>query len=530
MFAFLRQVMEERRANLQLEAKPIEADTSMNISKKFFKVLKLSFEIKYLKDDVKPSRKENKIKVIEKRLEVLYNNVIDISTNPKLDDIIALAAAYHNIGQIYVDSTILEEVNLALVCLSRCLELLRGNQLNPKAILTSLDALNELNFILSNKLKTKKYTFEFLNTAMELYLKYTIRDDYPDPVHIAAIVGFKEEESNPKIILDGFHHTTLQDLGILYLLKPKDKHGFVSYMHNLIERQLSQIISENKFDDKSINLALALFDLSQYFIANSRFVEARNYIATADYVLRKFSEGKFKITEEVSPSKKSQFDYLYDNCHYINAISGKYWGTYGVAFLRFWMYKFLQYKEDSCELDISKLEIKSVEESTKLLIFSNLEEELEQITNQIKDIHILNLTEAKSVFIQTLRYLDTANECFTADTDIESHMKITLDISEAYKYLAGFEQHRDKQIKLHKRRVECLEKLCHKFNTTVDADSELLLYKRIWYELVTSCSTVIDLMLEESYYNEPFKDISEEAKRFMKLISLSINMYLNIDS
>lgn len=508
------------------EARPAETD-KMNISKKFLKVLKLSFETKYLSEDVNLSKKENKVKAVEERLDVLYNNIMDISMDPKLDDIIALAIAYHNIGQIYVNSIKFEELNFAVVCLSKCLELLRGKQLNPKAILTSISALNELNLV-CDKVEKKKYTFKFLNTAMELYLKYTVRDDYPDPVHIATIIDIKEEESNPRIILDTFHHTTLQDLGIQYLIKPKDKHGFVLYMHNLLKGRLSQMISEGRqFQVKCLDLALTLFDLSKYFLANGRFAEARNHIATADYVVYRFFEDTFKTTKK--KGSKSRFNNLYDeSCDYVRAISARYWGTYGVSLLRFWVNTFLQNKaENSYELDISKLEIKSEEESTKLLIFSDLEEELKQIANQITNTRILNLTDAKSIFVQTLRQLDIAQEYFAVDTNIESYVKITLEISETYKYLAGFEQHRDKQIKLHKRRVECLENLCQKFNTTINGDAELQLYKRIWYELVTSCSTVMDLMLEEMYY-EPFKDMSVEADRFTKMISTTINLYLNV--
>jgi len=500
----------------------------MNISKKFLEVLQLSFEAKYLGEDMKLSKKKNKIKAVEDRMDVLYLNAIDVSMDLKFDDIVALAAAYYNIGVIYANSSEVKELNIAVVNFSRCLELLKEKQLDPKAILTSLGALNELNLV-CDKVEKKKYTFKFLNTALELYLKYTMAENIPDPVHIATIVGIKEEESNPRLLLDAFHFTTLQDLGIQYLAKPKDKHMFVIYLHKMLSIRLSEMKYRKKVQENCLDWALTLFDLSRYFLANNRFTEARNHIAAGDYVIYRFFEDKVKTTkEEIRNNSESQFNHVFESYDYVCGISARCWGTYGVLLLRFWMEKFLQHKEISCELDISKLEIKSEEES-KLIIFYDLEKDLENMTNQITDTRILNLADAKSVFVQTLRHLDLAKQYFTADTDIESCAKITLDISDTYKYLAGFEQQRDRRIKLHKRRVECLENICKKFHTTVDVDTELQIYKRVWYEIVTSCATVMDLMIEEAFNNESFKEMTRmEANRFAKLISENINLYLNV--
>lgn len=495
----------------------------MSISKKFMEVLQLSFEAKYLGEDIKLSKKKNKIKAVEDRMNSLYNYVIDVSTDPKFDDIVALAAAHYNIGKIYASSSDINDINTAIITFSRCLELLKGKQLDPKAILTCLGALNELNLV-CDKMQNKKYTFKFLNTAMELYLKYTMDEDFPDPVHIATIANIKEEESNPRMLLDNFHYRTLQDLGIQYFAEPRDKHGFVMYIHKILNIRLSEMLLGGiQFHERCLDWALTLFDLSKYFLANNRFVEARNHIATADYVIHRFYEDRLKPIDEESNS-----ELLYDSYEFVCSVSARTWGIYGVLLLRFWLEKFSLHKgeTDPCELDISNLKITSEDES-KMIIFFDLEKELESMTNQIMHTRILNLTEAKSLFVQTLRHLDTAKEYYSADTDIESYAKIILDISDTYKYLAGFEQQRDKQIKLHKRRVECLENVCNKFSTTIDVDSELQIYKRVCYEMVTSCSTVMDLMIEEAFNNNSFHETTTEAHRYAKLISKNINLYLD---
>lgn len=501
----------------------------MNISKKFLEILQLSFEATSLCKDIKFSKKKSKIKAVEDRMDALYENVIDVSTNPKFDDIVILAAAYYNIGLEYINSTEILDLNNSVICLSRCLELLQGKQLDRKAILTSLGALNELNLV-CEKLEKTKYIYKFLNTALELYLKYTMKDNYPNPIHIASLIGIKEKESNPRIILDILHYTTLQDIGIHYLEKPKDKRGFVMYIHGMINIRLRDMIfQETQFDEKCLDWALTLFDLIKYFLANNRFIEAKNHIVTADYVIHKFFEDTLEKIEEKS---KTEFNNLYESYNYVCAVRDKSWSSYGVSLLRFSMEKFSQNKEnESCEINelLSKLNIKSEKEKSNLLIFSDLEKELECITDQITETSILNVADAKSVFVKTLRYLDTAKKYFTADTDIESYIKIVLETSETYKYLAGFEEQREKRIELHKRRVECLEDIHKKyFHTIIDTGIKLQIFKRIWYEMVTSCSTIMDLMLEETYRENSFKDVSIEADRYMTLIAENINLYLNV--
>ncbi|XP_071628492.1 KIF-binding protein-like [Temnothorax longispinosus] len=498
MFAYFKQVMEEKLAILQLETVPAESTTSMNISKKFLGVLQLSFEVKYMDGDIKLPKKRNKIKALEERMNVLYHNVVvDVLKDRNFDDRVALAAAHYNIGLEYVTSLNTDDLNTAKQCFTKCFKLLKDKMLDRKAILTSIGALNELHSVCEKI--DKKQDNVFLNTAMFLYYKYANKDNYPDPIHVANLVGIKEKESNPKIILNSLHHTTLQDLGRQYLTRSQDKHEFVIYMHLILNNRLRDMTyGKIKYDNKCLDIALTFFDLSRYFLANDLFTEAKSRIAIGDYVIDRF-------VENLSAEKKASLN-LNKSFNNAFAVSARSWGSYGVSLLRFGMKKFSQNKEKSSEIqdEMSKLETKSKE--SNLMISDLLEKKLEHIT-KITETCILNLADAKSVFVKTLKELETAKEYFTADTDIENYAKITLKISDTYKYLAGFEEQRDKQIKLHKRRVECLEDARKKFRTTIENDRELQIYKRIWYEVVTSCSTVMDLMVEETYYDELFEEL-----------------------
>ncbi|XP_071564530.1 KIF-binding protein-like [Temnothorax nylanderi] len=523
MFAFLRQVMEERCAILQLETVPAESAISMNISKKFLGVLQLSFEVKYMDKDIKLAKKKKKMKAIEEKMNVLYQNVMDVSRDSKFDDIVALSNAYYNIGLEYISSTDTDDLKTAVQCFTRCLTLLGDKMLERKAILTSIGALNELHLVW-DVVEEGKYNVIYLNTALERYVTYTLEDNYPDPIHIASLVGIKEKESNPRIILNTLHHTTLQEFGRQYLKRSKDKHGFVTYMHKILNIRLRDMVADKtKFDDKCLDMALTLFDLSRYFLANGRFAEAKSHIAIGDYVICRFHADKLKMTRK----KSKDFSHLSQSYDYASANSARAWGSYGVSLLRFWMEKFSQNKESkSSEVQdhISKLKIKYQDSN---LIFSALEKKLEHLTIEITETCILNLADAKLVFVKTLRQLETAKEYFTADTDIENYAKIMLKISDTYKYLAGFEEQRGEQIKLHKRRVECLEDARRKFQAITVNDRELQIYKRIWYEIVTSCSTVIDLIVEVTYYEESFNEISMKVDQYAKIIRENIDLYLN---
>ncbi|XP_071568839.1 KIF-binding protein-like [Temnothorax nylanderi] len=525
MFSFLRQVLEERRAIHQFETIPAEPAISMNISKKCLDVLQMSFEIKYMHEDIAPAKKINKIKATEERMNVLFANVIDVSTDPKfIDDSVALAAAYYNIGLQYVYSKH-DDSNTAYGYFKKCMVLLQGKALDRKTILTTIDVLNEMNSVYEKCWIVQECNF--LTLALEAYMRYTLEDNYPDPIHMASLVGIKEKESNPRIILDILHHKTLEDLGLRYRTRPKDKHIFVKYMNNLLNIRVRDVISgKTKFDEKCLDMALTLFDLSKYFLANGNFANAKSHIVIADYLIRRFVEDRLKTAGK----KGTDSFHLSKNYVYVHAVSTNSWGSYGVSLLRFRMEKYLQSKENkSSEIHdlVSELEIKSEPN----LIFSDSEEEY--INVEITETCILNLAvmrnlaDAKSVFKKTLKLLKTAKKYFTADTNIKMYAMITLKISDAYKYLAGFEEQRDEQIKLHKRRVECLEDVRKKFRTAIDDDRELQIYKRICYEVVTSCSTVMDLMVEETYYDESFKELSMKANQYAKIIAENINFYLN---
>lgn len=498
----------------------------MDISKEFLEIIQLSYEAKVPSETSESAEEKSEmIKRLQGRMDILFHD-IKIRMDAKFDDIAVLAVAYYNLGLVYVNSKEDYKLRTALTFFKTCLQLLRDKELDRKAILTSIGAFNEMNSVFV-KLEKDNYIYSYLKSALELYLNYTKEDDYSNPIHVATVIGIKEKESNPKIILENLYFTTLRDMAIQYFEQPEDKHEFITHMYILLKKQLSQMISEGRqFREDCINLVLTLFDMSRYFLIHNRFIEARNHLATADYVMYKFSEETLKTINQQNDVQRLRFIYLSDSYDYGCGVSARSWGTYGISLLRFWKERLLQNKDKKYEVDNLKLKVVPWEKSINLLIFSDVKNEAECMTNQITHTRILNLTDAKSVFIKILKHFDVAKAYFTAETDIETYAKIILEVSTAYKYLASFEHNRDIQLKLHKRRVQYLENVCKKFHTIIDKDSEFQTYKRVWFEMVISCSTVMDLTLEETYHNE-FRKISKEVEQFAKLILGNISLYLH---
>ena len=87
------------------------------------------------------------------------------------------------------------------------LELLKEKGLEPKTIMTVIKVLNELHTI-SYKCKQSEESCSLLNTAMELYFRYTKEEiEYPNPINFNAVLGKlllsdDEEDPNSKIVLE----------------------------------------------------------------------------------------------------------------------------------------------------------------------------------------------------------------------------------------------------------------------------------------------------------------------------------------
>lgn len=436
----------------------------------------------------KPKKIKKTIKTLEAKMEGLFQSTT-LATNVTLDDIIVLAIAYFNMGLMYVDSKEENELCAGKNYFMRCIELLKGKELDRKAILTSIEVYTELQCIL-NKLQKSK-TSELFYEALELYLKYTEEENkYPSPINIPSILGIVEEKSNSRLLLADIHLANIAYLVKQYKQYPKNDDKLVIYIHNLLNKQIPEIM---KFENVGCYYwALASIDLTQYFLFNHRFTEARHHLAAADYIMEEFQ--KF-IKETTSSEYHTLMLDKYQNAH---ANIAKYWASYGNKLLCASKEKLFQRNEESCKTDTSKSEslLSSEKNITDFLLFTDLEKNLENITSTITDTYVLNIDDAKEVFVNVLKWLNTAKLYFTIENDFETYGQILLEMFKAYKYFAYFEHSKDKLIKLYKRQIEFLEDAIEELQPKAKEKGQLYICRSIYFELGIAYSTLASINTE----------------------------------
>ncbi|XP_025269632.1 protein KBP homolog [Camponotus floridanus] len=507
MFAIVEHIIKYRTYEfLQSEdANSVESHEDINVDSKFLQVLKLSFEIKNSQMKQIPFKTKKKIKTLEAKMEDLFRSTT-MTTNVTLDNIIVLAIAYLNMGLIYVDSKEENELCAGKNYFMRCIELLKGKELDRKAILTSIEVYTKLQCIL-NKLQKPK-TSELLYEAMELYLKYTEEENkYPNPINIPSILGIEKEKSNSRLLLADVYLTTVDYLVKRYKDSPKNDDKLVIYIHNLLNKEIPETM---KFQNVGCYYwALASIDLTQYFLCNHRFTEARHHLAAADYIMEEFH--KF-INETISSEYYTLMLDKYQNAH---ANIARYWATYGNKLLCSSKEKLFQRNEESCKTDNSKSEslMSSEKNITDFLLFTDFKKDLRNITSTITDTYVSNINDAKTVFVNILKWLNTAKLYFTIENNFVIYGQTLLEISKAYKYLAYFEHSKDNLIKLYKRQIDHLEDAIKELHPKAKKKEELYICKIIHFELGIAYSTFAN--------SETCQSMKNATKHFTSYLNMS---------
>lgn len=403
------------------------------------------------------------------------------TTNVTLDDIIALAIAYYNTGLVYADYIKENELSNGEEYFYRCIELLKGKELNRKAILTSIRVRNKLQHILMKQKpnKLELYSIKQLSyKAIELYSQYTEEEKCPNPISIPSILNIEKEESNSLFLLNELHLITVDYLVEQYHNWPKDEDKLVIYIHNLLNKQMPEILK--LLDIGCFYWVLASIDLIQYFLLKRRFHEARHHLAAADYMMEKFHNEKLTDETISSESQRTIFDQYENACANI----ARYWGLYGVTLLYSSKQRLYQSNDEFCEIDNSKSEsLVNSKNITDFLLFTDLEKDLESITSKITDTYVLNFDDAKAVFESVLRWFKTAKSYFTIEKDFTIYGRILLEISKVYRCFVYFEQRKVELINIYKQQTDILSDAIVKLHTKAKTKEELKLCTHFHFEL-----------------------------------------------
>lgn len=496
--------------NLDSAAKSKQTDEDTVIDLKFLEVALSSYKamiIKHITDD------------LETEMEKLFHEIM-ISEDITFDSIILFAQALLYLGLAvfpHISNMEIEKIHLSESYVVKCGLLLHRDKLHHKVILTFISVYNQLGdsrLILGDHVKSKL----FLYNAVQLYLNYTKEEDeYPSPFNIVNNIGL-DLEKDTKIILEKLHSQTLATLAKAYkaYCTYKSMQKYMIYQYKSLQKRINFM---KEFEENYIIWALEAEILSASLANYDRFTESRNVLATARLMLEKYWDEKCKNADRSE-------SFLTHACYRRGFTSNTaYWAKYGIALLRASKDKLLRdnvckhHQPDSLRSRVKK---SSKEKTTKLLIFSGLEKEIETYIHMITDDYLLNYDSAKVVFVKVLKWLNEAKKNYEQEKQVLQYIDVIQDISRTYKYLACYELNKEKRIKLHKRRIQILEDI---FTKTIEPNY-IYACLPIWKELAFTYSTLLDIEMENLDFVQLTEKIPMNINYLAKNIVQNFKLYL----
>uniref|UniRef100_A0A1A9WUW9 PKD/Chitinase domain-containing protein n=1 Tax=Glossina brevipalpis TaxID=37001 RepID=A0A1A9WUW9_9MUSC len=216
------------------------------------------------------------------------------------------------------------------------------------------------------------------------------------------------------------------------------------YCHKTLKRQYSPQSYE------PIDFALNSAILSQYFIGQNMFKEARNHLAAATLIIaeyeNKISHADDSISEQEHQDLQQTFKHRY-------AHVARCWSKYGLALLA----------------------------AFKERLFNDDDEKL-----------CLTFDDAKEVYHFVIKRLDHAKEYYKPDTEASEYAEIIKDFAELYENMAFFEEDPTNQSKVQKRRAKYYEELLELLNPSF----YLSICRECWYGADLAYCAILDIKLD----------------------------------
>lgn len=409
----------------------------MDVDKEYLDILLSSYKVMKLVQKTNCTKKMNKNYDNNiARMEKFFHNVIE-SKDTKFDNIVTLAQAYLYMANTCYYINEKEKFYMNSDNLIKSWLLLKDKMLDHKAILITVKIFNNLATIFYKHNQVKKCK-AFLRKTLEQYSLYTKKkNEYPVPIHVSNILGI-EAKIDTKSHLDTLYIYALEHLAIIYSTHAYLDHGKLTlYMHKALNKKLDNL---KVLEKDYIGWAKIAAILSTYFILHGRFTEARNHLAAADFMMQKFYVEKYLKTDKQSP------DYVSVSDNYESAITyvTMCWARYGIQLMYLSKQKLLYSKKYNMKNKAICLTESSTQSEKKFipkfLTFTGIEKDLKLYISVITDKYLLNYNDAKTVFVNVLKWLNKVKEYNTSKRNMESNVEVMRNISKIYRYLAFFEQ------------------------------------------------------------------------------------------
>ncbi|KAG7208159.1 hypothetical protein KM043_016509 [Ampulex compressa] len=469
---------------------------------------------------IQDSSRENRFAIkYLKKIEAGMEEVLEQTLEDIEERNLVLAAVHFGLGIEFVN---IKELKAGEEEFMKCLTLLNNREMEPRAILTILNALNQLGIIWSQWNQPEKAK-EFLERAEQIYNNGTDFYDDTDVIESTQWVCIGIEISSSKSTwrqaLEEVHILIFYYLAQVYgFLKDYDKSAL--YCHMTLKKQLRPDNKKLDYENWVINAVT----LSQYFLKNNRFSEARHHMAAASHMM--ILHESFIVTLQDVMSDSEQLAADWEVVHHRNADVDRCWAKYGLYLLSSSKKRLLQKTEeddedgDNLQSTTKLITEKPSENSVNELIFEYYEETIEHIAKQITDQYLLDFSDAKAVFLRTLKWLEDAKLYYTLEDHASDYVSIVQDISQAYKNLSFFEEDEGRQAKMHKRRINILESVVKELNPQYYKCA----CRQIWIELGETYSDILHIKLQ--HFSETNEDNeSNRQKKINRLVENAIKNF-----
>lgn len=422
-----------------------------------------------------------------------------------------LAFVCRDLGRIYIYT---EEQAEGEKMLNRCLELVTPFKECPEGIIPFIGAINELSIVLASKEEYNK-GLEILLEAEKIYEDFkasglkplAIQDVFNPPEE-----GQQSHEAGPKEL------ESLYTLVSFYMAQMYGHLGEPEKSAKCCHRTLHRQLESKTYDP--IDFALNTATLSQFYIGEKRFEEARHHLAAATLIMAEYEV--HMLEPEMSEKQRQDVSETFKHRY---ADVARCWAKYGLYLMNTSKLRLMRDEDDedakNLEIVLRNMRLVEAEQSR----FPGLD--LTACENRISCEYCLTFDDAKLVFHFVNEWLDIAKDYYKAENEATEYSKIMQDYAEAYEHIAFFEENPENQAKMQKRRAKYLEDLLD----LLDPIFYMKICRECWYGAGTAHAAVMDVRLDiiratSTPAPEDIKKVNQSCMKAIKHFESYVKSYL----
>lgn len=430
-----------------------------------------------------------------------------------------------------------EELGMGEEHLTKVLKDIEEYKLNKVACNIYQEALNNLGILWSHRGELgMDEAVKYLEQSEAIYNNF--KHEVGGAPYSMEELFRPEGEDNDQTEHDrNFHFENTYTHSMFYLAQAYagkgDKELSAKYCHQTLLRQLES--GQYNPLEWAVNAA----SLSQYYLTVEDFQMSRHCLASASHILQEaVSKQACKQQNELSNEDEK------DNIARRKADISRCWAKYGLSLLEsskeFSIMNLIGHLDrtdlvnnansksseanHNADKDTNEVTENDVTETTGNLDkdTSRFKLELTDIEEKIPAKFVKDFSEAREVFLSVQKWLNEAKEYYVIDCFCNDYVEVSQDHSKAYKLLACFETDQDRQCKMHKRRIDLLNKLLQELNP----QHYLLVCRQLMYELADTYTSMLDIKL--NHHQESGQASTPHAvKKINMLVSQSIKHYMD---